>query len=88
MLFLLKAKISGHVVSASVKTAEEAFAKAVEWQMRKQFADVVISDGFKNYSLAEFSAAVAHAEIAATAEAGAKPSEPSTTFHRRTEASR
>lgn len=55
MPFTVKARIDGHVISARVKTAKAAFAKAVDWQVAKQLDDVVISDGRNDFSIAEFS---------------------------------
>ena len=44
MPFQIQSNIDDHTLSATTKTAKEAFAKAVEWQV-VQFADVSISDG-------------------------------------------
>ncbi len=66
MPYKLEAMSSGHVISACTKSAEEAYAKAIEWQIAKQFTDVTISDGRKNYSIAEFAAKMALAEISVT----------------------
>jgi hypothetical protein len=66
MSFTVCATVDGHSVVAPSETAKGAFAKAIEWQVVQQFADVAISDGNKNYSIAEFSAKMALAEIAVT----------------------
>lgn len=66
MPFVVKATIDGQLVSIPVPTAKEAFAKAVDWQVAKQVDAVAISDGSDDYSIAEFSAKMAIAEIAAT----------------------
>lgn len=66
MRFTVKATIDGHTITAPVETAKDAFAKAIDWQIAKQVEDVAISDGSKNYSITEFSAAMALSEIADT----------------------
>ncbi len=66
MSLTVQATIDGHIVLAPTETAKEAFAKAIEWHVVQQFADVAISDGGKNYSIAEFSAKMALAEITVT----------------------
>lgn len=66
MAYSVKATVDGHTVLAAAGTAKAAFAKAIEWQVTKQLGDVTISDGRQDYSIAEFSAAMAHAEIVAT----------------------
>ena len=66
MSFTVCATVDGHSVVAPAETAKEAFAKAIEWKIVQQFADVAISDGNKNYSIAEFSAKMALAEITVT----------------------
>ena len=66
MSFTVCARVDGHSVVAPAETAKEAFAKAIEWKIVQQFADVAISDGSKNYSIAEFSAKMALAEITVT----------------------
>jgi hypothetical protein len=66
MSFTVCATVDGHSVIAPAETAKEAFAKAIEWQVVQQFADVAISDGSRNYSIAEFSAKMAFAEITVT----------------------
>lgn len=64
--FLIEARIDGHTLTASAGTAKEAFAKAIEWRVVGQLSDVSISDGAKEYSIMEFSAVMALAEIANT----------------------
>ena len=66
MSFTVCATVDGHGVVAPAETAKEAFAKAIEWQVVQQFADVTISDGSKNYSIAEFAEVMAHSEIVVT----------------------
>ncbi len=55
MPFFVKAYVDDHVLTVSVETAKQAFAKAVEWQVADQLTDVSISDGTDNYSIDEFS---------------------------------
>ena len=57
MSFCVKANIDGHILTATTKTASEALAKAVEWQIA-ELPDVSISDGAKTYSITEFSSVV------------------------------
>lgn len=66
MSFLVKATVDGHTLSALATTAKEAFAKAIEWQVARQLDVVTISDGRNDYSIAEFSAKMALAEITVT----------------------
>ena len=66
MPFAVTATIDGHIVSIPADTAKEAFAKAIDWQVAKHINNVAISDGSDSYSIAEFSAKMAFAEIAAT----------------------
>lgn len=66
MSFTVCATVDGHKVVAPASTPQEAFAKAIEWQVEQQLADVAISDGSRNYSIAEFSAKMALAEITVT----------------------
>ena len=66
MSFSVQATVDGHRIVAPADTAKEAFAKAVDWQVSKQFAGITISHGRANYSIAEFSAKMALAEIAVT----------------------
>jgi hypothetical protein len=48
------------------RTAKEAFAKAVEWHVVKGFRPVSISDGVKEYTIAEFASLMARRQIART----------------------
>ncbi|HEX2654719.1 MAG TPA: hypothetical protein VHN11_13830 [Xanthobacteraceae bacterium] len=66
MAFTICATVDDHRILAPAETAKEAFAKAIQWQVVQQFADVVIRDGSKDYSIAEFSAKMALAEITVT----------------------
>jgi uncharacterized protein with ParB-like and HNH nuclease domain len=63
MPFSVKATIDGHIITAPAETAKDAFAKAIDWRIAKQIDDVSISDGDYDYSIAEFSEAMAFSEI-------------------------
>jgi len=66
MPFFVKTTIDGHAIQAPANTAKEAFAKAIEWQIVRQFPAVTISDGTQDYSIAEFSEALADDKVAAS----------------------
>ena len=55
----MKAYIDEHTLTATAGTAQEAFAKAVEWRVTEGFSDITISDGFTSYSIDEFSSVLA-----------------------------
>ena len=57
ILFSVSAKFDDRVVSATAETAQLAFAKAIEWQLK--FANVSISDGVSSFTVEEFSALIA-----------------------------
>ena len=58
MPFSVKAYLDDHGLTISAETAQEAFAKAVEWHVVGRFSDVTISDGIKSYSLEDFSSVI------------------------------
>ena len=64
--FSVQAYVDDHVLSATVETAKDTFAKAIEWRVVGRLADVSISDGTRSYSIIEFSSVMALAEIANT----------------------
>ena len=66
MSYSVKATVDGHTVLAAAGTAKLAFAKAVDWQVAKQLNNVTISDGSKDYSIAEFAEVMEHSEIVVT----------------------
>ena len=66
MPFSVNAYIEDHTLTVTTETAKEAFAKAVEWHVAERFTDISISDGIKSFTIAEFSSAMALAEIAYT----------------------
>ncbi len=58
MSFSVKAYVDDCVLTADTDTAKEALAKAAEWHVA-ELTDISISDGIKNYSIAEFLLALA-----------------------------
>ena len=66
MFFHVHAYVDDHVLKAKVKTAKDAFAKAIEWHVVGRLTDISISDGNRSYSIAEFASVMALAEIANT----------------------
>ena len=68
-LFSVSAFVDDHKLTATADTAKEVFAKAVEWHVVEKFADISISDGINSFTIAEFSLAMALAEIANTTKA-------------------
>ena len=66
MPFSVNAYADDHRLTVTTETTKEAFAKAVEWHVAERFIDVSISDGIKSFTIAEFSSAMALAEIANT----------------------
>jgi hypothetical protein len=69
MAFLVQTIIDDHTLAVTTETAKEAFAKAIEWHVAEQFANVSINDGARSYSIAQFSSVMALLEIANTAQA-------------------
>jgi hypothetical protein len=63
MPYSVKATVDGYTILAAAGTAKMAFAKAIEWQIAKQLDNVSISDGSRNYSIAEFADVMAQSEI-------------------------
>ena len=61
MPFLLKAYHDDHILTAQTETAQQAFAKAVEWKVLFKFTDISISAGIKSYSIVEFSSLIENA---------------------------
>jgi len=73
MPYLVQGSIDDYTLAVTAATAQEAFAKAIEWQVAQKFTDVSIYDGTKVYSIDAFSVAMALLEIAKTVEATAEP---------------
>jgi hypothetical protein len=68
-LFPVKAFVDGHALTAAARTAKDAFAKAIEWHVMGNLADVSISDRTRRYSIVEFASAMALTEIEHTIKA-------------------
>ena len=64
--FLVQSYIGDHALTIGAETAKDAFAKAIEWHVVGRQIDISISDGTRNYSIAEFALVMALAEIAST----------------------
>jgi len=60
MPFSVKSYVDDHVLTVTTETAQEAFAKAVEWHVAERLTDISISDGIKSYSIDEFSLVIAN----------------------------
>lgn len=66
MSFLVEGFLDDHSLSATIATAREAFAKAIEWHNSGRFSNVTISDGTDTHSIVSFPLAMARLEIAKT----------------------
>ena len=64
MAYFVEASVEDCTVLTTAQTANEAFAKAIEWQASKQAPEITINDGDKNYSIADFAEMMAQSEIA------------------------
>ena len=73
MPFLVQGCIDNHTLAVTTATAQEAFAKAIEWHVAERFTNVSIYDGTKVYSIDAFSVAMALLGIAKTVEATSEP---------------
>jgi hypothetical protein len=76
MPFVVKAHIDDLTLTVNVETPKEAFAKAVDWHVAKGFRNISISDGYKRFTIAEFSWTMASQEIANTVNAAAERRPP------------
>jgi hypothetical protein len=72
MKFVVKSFYDDHVLTVTTATAKEGFAKAIEWHLVERFTNVFISDGIKNYTIAEFASVMALTEIRNTVEAASE----------------
>lgn len=63
MPFVVQANIDDHTLSVTTESAKQAFAKAVEWHVIYKLT-VTITDDLRNYTIDEFSSAMAVDEIA------------------------
>jgi hypothetical protein len=63
MPFMVRGFYNNSPLTLTARTAKAAFAKAIEWHLVESFTDVSISDGIKDYSIAEFASMMALREI-------------------------
>jgi hypothetical protein len=68
--FVVQAHTDDHAVSATAETANEAFAKAVEWQLVHKYTAIVIRDGIIGFTITQFASVMALKAIANTVETG------------------
>ena len=66
MPFIVEGYADDCKLTASVRTAKKAFAKAIDWHVAGQLSCVSIREGSRSYSIPEFSEAMALQEIADT----------------------
>lgn len=64
MPFEIIGRVEDCILTAHAETANQAFAKAVEWQVANGIRGVSISDGRRRFTVAEFSWTMASQEIA------------------------
>jgi hypothetical protein len=64
MPFEIRGRVEDCILTAHAETANQAFAKAVEWQVANGIRGVSISDGRRRFTVAEFSWTMASQEIA------------------------
>ena len=63
MPFIVRGFYNNHPLTLTTETAKEAFAKAIGWHLVDKFTDISIGDDIKEYTIAEFAAAMALKEI-------------------------
>jgi hypothetical protein len=63
MPFMVRGFYNNNPLTLTSGTAKDAFAKAIEWHLVESFTNVSISDGIKNYTIAEFASFMALREI-------------------------
>lgn len=63
MPFFVEAYLDDCKLTSMGKSAEKAYAEAIDWHVAKQFSGVSISDGSRCYTIAEFSEVMALREI-------------------------
>ena len=66
MAFLIQGRLGDVTLTATIETPQEAFAKAIEWQVVHKLTRVTISDGVRSFSIIDFASAMAFLEIANT----------------------
>lgn len=69
-LYLVQGRLDDVILATTIKTAQETFARAIEWQVAERFSDVTISYGNNTYSIDEFASVMARFEISKTVEKG------------------
>jgi hypothetical protein len=70
MPFMVRGFYNNSPLTLTSETAKEAFAKAIEWHLVERFTNVSISDGIKDYTIAEFASLMALRNIAKTVDRG------------------
>lgn len=66
--FVVQAHTDDHTVSVTAETANEAFAKAVEWQLVHKYTAIVIRDGIIVFTITQFASVKALKAIVNTIE--------------------
>jgi hypothetical protein len=66
MPFVVRGFHNNNSLTLTSATAKDAFAKAIEWHLIERFTSVSISDGTKDYTIAEFSLAMALNDVSTT----------------------
>jgi len=66
MPYFIEGWIDDCKLTATARTAKQAFAEAIDWHVAKQFSAVSIRDGSRTYSIPEFSELMALQQIADT----------------------
>lgn len=66
MPFTVRGFYNNNPLALTSATANEVFAKAIEWQIVERYSNISISDGKNSYTIAEFSLAMALSEISST----------------------
>jgi hypothetical protein len=62
MPYFVEAYADDCKLTATAKTAKKAFAEAIDWHVAKRLVGVIISDGSRSYSIAEFASAMAEGD--------------------------
>jgi hypothetical protein len=73
MPFMVRGFYNNNPLTLTSGTAREAFTKAIEWHVVEKFSNISISDGIKNYTIAEFSLVMALKDIANTIDRDEPP---------------
>jgi hypothetical protein len=70
MPFTVRGFYKNNPLTLTGVAAKDAFAKAIEWHIVERLTDVSISDGIKDYTIAEFASLMALMEIDQTMDRG------------------